>query len=231
MTQDELKQLVGRVAADLVRAHVPAGSIIGVGTGSTANCFIDALAPDKSHYRGAVSSSEATTQRLHRHGIAVFDLNDVDELSMYVDGADEINHAGHMIKGGGGALTREKIVASVAKQFVCIADASKQVEVMGRFPLPVEVVPMARAAVSRRLKALGGEPVLRVHADNAVYITDNGNEILDVKGLQITDPVALEVQINSWPGVVTVGLFAQRGADLCLLGTEHGVARIDYPSA
>jgi ribose 5-phosphate isomerase A len=231
MTQDELKQLVGRAAADLVRAHVPAGSIIGVGTGSTANCFIDALALDKSHYRGAVSSSEATTLRLHRHGITVFDLNDVDELSMYVDGADEINHAGHMIKGGGGALTREKIVASVAKQFVCIADASKQVEVMGRFPLPVEVVPMARAAVSRRLKALGGEPVLRAHADGAVYITDNGNEILDVKGLQITDPVALEVQVNSWPGVVTVGLFAQRGADLCLLGTEHGVARIDYPSA
>ncbi|WP_158904128.1 ribose-5-phosphate isomerase RpiA [Burkholderia sp. L27(2015)] len=231
MTQDELKQLVGRAAADLVRAHVAAGSIIGVGTGSTANCFIDALALDKSHYRGAVSSSEATTLRLHRHGITVFDLNDVDELSMYVDGADEINHAGHMIKGGGGALTREKIVASVAKQFVCIADASKQVEVMGRFPLPVEVVPMARAAVLRRLKALGGEPVLRVHADGAVYITDNGNEILDVKGLQITDPVALEVQVNSWPGVVTVGLFAQRGADLCLLGTEHGVARIDYPRA
>ena len=231
MTQDELKQLVGRAAADLVRAHVPAGSIIGVGTGSTANCFIDALALDKSHYRGAVSSSEATTLRLHRHGITVFNLNDVDELSMYVDGADEINHAGHMIKGGGGALTREKIVASVAKQFVCIADASKQVEVMGRFPLPVEVVPMARAAVSRRLKALGGEPVLRVHADGAVYITDNGNEILDVKGLQITDPVALEVQVNSWPGVVTIGLFAQRGADLCLLGTEHGVARIDYPRA
>ena len=231
MTQDELKQLVGRAAADLVRAHVPAGSIVGVGTGSTANCFIDALALDKSHYRGAVSSSEATTLRLHRHGITVFDLNDVDELSMYVDGADEINDAGHMIKGGGGALTREKIVASVAKQFVCIADASKQVEVMGRFPLPVEVVPMARAAVSRRLKALGGEPVLRVHADGAVYITDNGNEILDVKGLQITDPVALEVQVNSWPGVVTIGLFAQRGADLCLLGTEHGVARIDYPRA
>jgi ribose 5-phosphate isomerase A len=231
MTQDELKQLVGRAAADLVHAHVPAGSIIGVGTGSTANCFIDALALEKSHYRGAVSSSEATTMRLHRHGIAVFDLNDVDELSIYVDGADEINHAGHMIKGGGGALTREKIVASVARQFVCIADASKQVEVMGRFPLPVEVVPMARAAISRRLKALGGEPVLRVHADGAVYITDNGNEILDVKGLQITDPVALEVQINGWPGVVTVGLFAQRGADLCLLGTEHGVARIDYPRA
>ena len=231
MTQDELKQLVGRAAADLVRAHVPAGSIVGVGTGSTANCFIDALALDKSHYRGAVSSSEATTLRLHRHGITVFDLNDVDELSMYVDGADEINHAGHMIKGGGGALTREKIVASVAKQFVCIADASKQVEVMGRFPLPVEVVPMARAAVSRRLKALGGEPVLRVHADGAVYITDNGNEILDVKGLQITDPVALEVQVNSWPGVVTIGLCAQRGADLCLLGTEQGVTRIDYPRA
>jgi ribose 5-phosphate isomerase A len=229
MTQDELKQLVGRAAADHVRAHVPAGSIIGVGTGSTANCFIDALALDKDRYAGAVSSSEATTQRLQQHGIKVFDLNDVEALSVYVDGADEINHAGHMIKGGGGALTREKIVASVAQEFVCIADASKQVELMGRFPLPVEVVPMARAAIGRRLKVLGGEPVLRLRADGTPYVTDNGNQILDVKGLQIADTLGLEAQINNWPGVVTVGLFAQRGADLCLLGTEHGVARINYP--
>ena len=228
MTQDELKQLVGRAAADYVRAQVPEGAVIGVGTGSTANCFIDALAADKARYRGAVSSSQATTSRLLAHGIAVFDLNEVETLSVYVDGADEINPAGHMIKGGGGALTREKIVASVAEQFVCIADASKLVEVMGVFPLPVEVVPMARAIVSRRLAALGGHPVLRLAADGTPYLTDNGNQIVDVKGLRITDPVALESQINDWPGVVTVGLFARRGANLCLLGTEHGVERIDY---
>ncbi len=228
MTQDELKQLVGRAAADLVRAHVPAGSLIGVGTGSTANCFIDALALDKSHYRGAVSSSEATTLRLHRHGITVFDLNDVDELSMYVDGADEINHAGHMIKGGGGALTREKIVASVSDVFVCIADASKLVETLGNFPLPIEVVPMARTSIGRRVTALGGVPVVRVTKEGVPFITDNGNEIIDVKGLRISDPRTLETHVNAWPGVVTVGLFASRGADLCLLGTDTGVDTIRF---
>jgi len=228
MTQDELKQLVGRAAADYVRAQVPEGAIIGVGTGSTANCFIDALALDKARYRGAVSSSEASTARLRSHGIAVLDLNEVDALSVYVDGADEINALGHMIKGGGGALTREKIVASVATEFVCIADASKVVDAMGRFPLPVEVVPMARAVITRRLAALGGEPVLRLKADGSTYLTDNGNPIIDVKGLRITDPVALEREINGWPGVLTVGLFAARGANLCLLGTEQGVQRIDY---
>lgn len=228
MTQDELKQLVGRAAADYVRAQVPEGAIIGVGTGSTANCFIDALAQDKARYRGAVSSSEASTVRLRGHGIEVLDLNDVESLSVYVDGADEINAAGHMIKGGGGALTREKIVASVATQFVCIADASKVVDAMGRFPLPVEVVPMARAVVARRLAKLGGEPVLRLKADGSTYLTDNGNPIIDVKGLRITDAIGLEREINGWPGVVTVGLFAERGANLCLLGTEHGVQRIDY---
>jgi len=228
MTQDELKQLVGEAAAEYVHAHVPEGAVIGVGTGSTANCFIDALAAHKGRYRGAVSSSLATTARLQSHGIKVFDLNDVEGLPVYVDGADEIDAGGAMIKGGGGALTREKIVASVADVFVCIADASKRVDVLGTFPLPIEVVPMARTAIGRRVTALGAVPVLRVQKDGSPYITDNGNEILDVKGLSITDPLALEATINAWPGVVTVGLFAARGADLCLLGAESGVERIEY---
>ncbi|KMY86082.1 Ribose 5-phosphate isomerase A [Candidatus Paraburkholderia calva] len=228
MTQDELKQLVGQAAADYVNGNVPEGSIIGVGTGSTANCFIDAIAKTRACYRGAVSSSLATTVRLESHGFKVFDLNDIETLLIYVDGADEINVCGAMIKGGGGALTREKIVASVADMFVCIADASKRVEVMGTFPLPVEVLPMARTAIGRKLTALGGVPIVRVNKDGAPFITDNGNEIIDVKGLSITDPRALEAQINAWPGVVTVGLFAARGANLCLLGTEKGVERIEY---
>lgn len=230
MTQDELKQRVGQAAVDYVQTNVPEGAVLGVGTGSTANCFIDALAAHKSRYRGAVSSSEATTARLKAHGIAVFDLNDIETLPVYVDGADEIDADGAMIKGGGGALTREKIVASVARIFVCIADESKRVTLLGRFPLPVEVVPMARAAIARRIRALGGEPVLRIQKDHggAPYITDNGNEILDVKGLLIVRPPVLERRINSWPGVVTVGLFARRSADLCLLGTETGVTTIWY---
>jgi ribose 5-phosphate isomerase A len=228
MTQDELKQLVGCAAADYVNAHVPEGAVIGVGTGSTANCFIDALAAVKGRYRGAVSSSVATTARLEKHGIKVFDLNDIESLPVYVDGADEIDHGGAMIKGGGGALTREKIVASVSEVFVCIADATKRVDVLGRFPLPVEVVPMARTAIGRRVTAAGGVPVLRVKPDGSPYITDNGNEIIDVKGLQITDPIALEAAVNAWPGVVTVGLFAARGADLCLLGTDTGVETVEY---
>jgi ribose 5-phosphate isomerase A len=228
MTQDELKQLVGQAAADYVNAHVPEGALIGVGTGSTANCFIDALAANKGRYRGAVSSSVASTARLQAHGIRVFDLNEIDSLPVYVDGADEINHSGAMIKGGGGALTREKIVASVSDVFVCIADASKRVDVLGKFPLPIEVVPMARTAIGRRVTALGGVPVVRVTKDGAPFITDNGNEIIDVKGLQIGDPLAVEAQINAWPGVVTVGLFAERGANFCLLGTDTGVERIDY---
>jgi ribose 5-phosphate isomerase A len=229
MTQDELKRLVGQAAADYVIQNVPEGAVIGVGTGSTANCFIDALAVVKTRYRGAVSSSIATTERLKSHGIKVFDLNEIDGLQVYVDGADEIDASGAMIKGGGGALTREKIVASVADTFVCIADGSKRVPVLGRFPLPVEVVPMARTAIGRRLTALGGVPVVRVTQDGKPFITDNGNEILDVKGLEITDPRGTEALINSWPGVVTVGLFASRGADLCLLGTEQGVESISYP--
>ncbi|MDQ7977347.1 ribose-5-phosphate isomerase RpiA [Paraburkholderia sp. SARCC-3016] len=230
MTQDELKQLVGQAAADYVNANVPEGSVIGVGTGSTANCFIDALAAHKGRYRGAVSSSVASTARLQALGIKVFDLNEIDSLPVYVDGADEIDRCGAMIKGGGGALTREKIVASVSDVFVCIVDASKRVDVLGQFPLPIEVVPMARTAIGRRVTALGGVPVVRVTKEGTPYITDNGNEIIDVKGLKIGDPLAFEAQINAWPGVVTVGLFASRGANVCLLGTETGVERIDYPT-
>ncbi|GAB3628467.1 Ribose-5-phosphate isomerase A [Pandoraea terrae] len=228
MTQDELKRLVGQAAADYVKQHVPEGSVIGVGTGSTANCFIDAIAADRARYRGAVSSSEASTERLRGHGIEVFDLNQIDSLPVYVDGADEINALGHMVKGGGGALTREKIVASVAMTFVCVVDASKRVPVLGLFPLPVEVIPMAQASVARALTAMGGTPQARVRADGSPYVTDNGCTILDVRGLQILDPVAFETSVNQIPGVVTVGLFAQRGADLCLMGTTAGVEMTDY---
>jgi ribose 5-phosphate isomerase A len=221
MTQDELKQAVAQAAADYVSQHAPAGSIIGVGTGSTANFFIDALAPLKDKYKGAVASSEATRLRLEGHGIKVFDLNDVDHIPVYVDGADEIDAGLNMIKGGGGALTREKIVAAVADTFVCICDGSKLVEVMGNFPLPVEVIPMSRAYVARELSKLGGTPVLREG-----FVTDNGNLILDVKGLRITDPKGLETTVNQITGVVTNGLFAVRPANLLLLGTAEGVKTI-----
>ncbi|OTP69304.1 ribose-5-phosphate isomerase RpiA [Caballeronia sordidicola] len=228
MTQDELKQLVAAEAAAYVHAKVPEGAVIGVGTGTTANCFIDAIASTKSRYRGAVSSSLATTARLEAHGFQVLELNEIESLPVYVDGADEIDAHGAMIKGGGGALTREKIVASVADVFVCIADGSKRVDVLGNFALPIEVVPMARTAIGRRVIALGGVPVLRVNTDGSPFITDNGNEIIDVKALKITDPIALEATVNGWAGVVTVGLFAARGANVCLLGTAGGVERIDY---
>ena len=218
MTQDQLKQAVGQAAADYVVANVPAGAIIGVGTGSTANCFIDALAAHKDRFAGAVASSEATAKRLAGHGIKLVDLNDVSSMQVYVDGADEIDAGFAMIKGGGGALTREKIVAAVADTFICIADASKVVSPLGKFPLPVEVIPMARAQVARALTALGGTPKLREG-----FTTDNGNIILDVHGLAITDPVGLEAQINQIVGVVCNGLFAVRGADLLLLGTPNGV--------
>ncbi|HZX33739.1 MAG TPA: ribose-5-phosphate isomerase RpiA [Rhodocyclaceae bacterium] len=218
MTQDELKQAVAQAAADYVAKHAPEGAVIGVGTGSTANFFIDALAPLKSKYRGAVASSEATKKRLEGHGFTVLDLNDVDDIPVYVDGADEIDHGMNMIKGGGAALTREKIVSAVAKTFVCIADGSKLVETLGKFPLPVEVIPMASAYVARELAKLGGKPVLRQGV-----ITDNGNVIIDVKGLSITDPKGLEARINQIVGVVTNGLFAVRGADVLLLGTSEGV--------
>ncbi|MDE1952409.1 MAG: ribose-5-phosphate isomerase RpiA [Betaproteobacteria bacterium] len=219
MTQDELKQAVAHAAL----RQVPQGEIIGVGTGSTVNFFIDALATMKHHVRGAVSSSERSTERLKAHGITVFDLNAVERLPVYVDGADEIDPSGAMIKGGGGALTREKIIAEVADRFVCIVDASKLVPVLGAFPLPVEVVPMARELVSRRLRALGGQPRLRES-----YTTDNGNIILDVHGLAIAGPRELESSTNQIPGVVTVGLFAHRGADLALVGTATGVQERAY---
>ena len=221
MTQDELKQAVAQAAADYVAENAPAGAIIGVGTGSTANFFIDALAANKARYRGAVASSEATRKRLEGHGMTVLDLNEVDNIPIYVDGADEIDAGLNMIKGGGGALTREKIVAAVADCFVCICDASKQVETMGKFPLPVEVIPMARAYVARELVKLGGKPVLREG-----FVTDNGNLILDIHGLTITDPKGLEAQINEIVGVVTNGLFALRPANVLLLGTVEGVRRI-----
>jgi ribose 5-phosphate isomerase A len=222
MTPDELKQAVGRAALE----YVVDGAIVGVGTGSTANCFIDALAEIKQRIKGAVASSAATRQRLVRHGIPVFDLNAVEDLPVYVDGADEINAQMQMIKGGGGALTREKIVAAVAQKFICIADESKLVTTLGRFPLPVEVIPMACAQVTRELAKLGGAPVLREG-----FVTDNGNLILDVKGLQIVDPVALETRINQIVGVVTNGLFACRPADVCLLGTSTGVRKLDKSNA
>ena len=221
MTQDELKQAVAQAAADYVAEKAPAGAIIGVGTGSTANFFIDALAPLKDRYRGAVASSEATRKRLEGHGIPVLDLNEVEHIPVYVDGADEVDAGLNMIKGGGGALTREKIVAAVADIFVCIADGSKLVDTMGKFPLPVEVIPMARAHVACQLVKLGGKPVLREG-----FVTDNGNLILDVHGLTISDPKGLEAQINQIVGVVTNGLFAVRPANLLLLGTADGVRRI-----
>lgn len=221
MTQDELKQAVGQAAVDLVLAQMPEGKVIGVGTGSTANCFIDALAPYKARFSGAVASSEATRQRLEQHGFSVLDLNQVQEIPFYVDGADEVDAGLHMIKGGGAALTREKIVAAVASQFICIADGSKLVSVMGKFPLPVEVIPMAHAYVARELAKLGGIPKLRQGV-----ITDNGNVILDVHGLGISDPVGLETKINQIVGVVTNGLFAARPANVLLLGTATGVRTI-----
>jgi ribose 5-phosphate isomerase A len=225
MTQDELKQAVARAAI----AYVVENEIIGVGTGSTANFFIDELARIKDKIKGTVASSEATAARLRGHGIAVFDLNDVSEMAVYIDGADEIDNSGAMIKGGGAALTREKIVASVARQFVCIADGSKLVDVMGKFPLPVEVIPMARASVARELVKLGGTPKLRLKpGTDEAFVTDNGAYLLDVAGLSITEPKALEEKINQIVGVIAVGLFAARGADVCLLGTAEGVKTLTF---
>lgn len=218
MTQDELKQAVARAARQYVEDAVSVNSIIGVGTGSTANYFIDELAGIKQRIRGAVASSEATRQRLEAHGIEVFDLNGMSDLAIYVDGADEINTKLEMIKGGGGALVREKIVAAVATTFVCVCDESKRVEKLGRYPLPVEVIPMARAHVARALAALGGQPKLREG-----FVSDNGNLILDVHGLDIADAVTLEREINQIVGVVCNGLFARRGADVLLLATQQGV--------
>lgn len=224
MNQDQLKQAVARAAVDHITPKLEANSIVGVGTGSTANFFIDYLAEIKGRFDGAVASSEASTERLRAHGIPVYDLNAVDEVIVYVDGADETDPRLNLIKGGGAALTREKIVAAVAQEFVCIADGSKWVETLGHFPLPVEVIPMARAHVARQLVKLGGDPVHR-----AGVITDNGGEILDVHGLHITEPEALESAINQITGVITNGLFAQRRADVLLLGKPGGIEVIHAP--
>ena len=222
-TQDELKTLVGQAALHYI---VP-GDIVGVGTGSTVNKFIDALATIKGDIRAAVSSSVASTERLQALGIPVLDANEVEQLSVYVDGADEIDGQGYMVKGGGAALTREKIVASLAQRFVCIADESKLVQVLGRFPLPVEVIPMAAQQIARRFASLGGKATLRMK-DGQPLVTDNGQQVLDVTGLQINDPLAFESEINQWAGVVTVGVFAHQKASVCLLGTAQGVQTLTY---
>lgn len=223
MTQDELKALVGRAALQ----YVTPGEIVGVGTGSTVNKFIDALASIKDRIKGAVSSSIASTDRLDALGIRVFDPNDVDELAVYIDGADEIDNRGYMIKGGGAALTREKIVAAQSRQFVCIADESKLVGVLGHFPLPVEVIPMAARRVMRQFAALGGNAQLRLK-DGQPLVTDNGQQILDVRGLTISEPLRFENEVNQWPGVVTVGVFAHQKAAVCLLGTANGVRTMSF---
>jgi ribose 5-phosphate isomerase A len=220
MTQDELKTLVGRAALDFVVA----GRVVGVGTGSTVDRFIDALAGLHDRIAGAVSSSARSTERLRALGIRVLDANEVESIPVYIDGADEIDPSGCMIKGGGAALTREKIVADLAERFVCIADASKQVPVLGRFPLPVEVIEMARERIVRRFAAIGGRAVLR-----AGVTTDNGHPLLDVHGLAITDPQALETEINQWPGVVACGIFARHRARVALIGSADGVRRIEFP--
>lgn len=224
MNQDQLKQAVAQAAVDFILPQLDAKSVVGIGTGSTANCFIDALARHKAEFDGAVASSEATAARLKGHGIPVYELNTVSDLEFYVDGADESDEHLNLIKGGGAALTREKIVAAVAKTFICIADASKLVPVLGTFPLPVEVIPMARSHVARELVKLGGDPVYRDGVS-----TDNGNQILDVYNLSIVNPRELEAQINNIVGVVTNGLFAARPADLLLLGTADGVKRLSRP--
>ncbi len=223
LSQDELKTLVGQAALEYV---VP-GDIVGVGTGSTVNKFIDALGMMKNQIKGAVSSSEASTERLKALGIPVFEARDVGELSVYIDGADEIDGHGNMIKGGGAALTREKIVAAQSRQFVCIADESKLVQTLGKFPLPVEVIPMATQRVIRQFAAMGGTGVVRLK-NGEPLVTDNGQHIVDVTGLKITDPLAFETQVSQWPGVVTVGVFAHQRAQVCLLGTASGVKKLSF---
>ena len=225
-SQDELKTMVGQAALHYV---VP-GEIVGVGTGSTVNKFIDALAGIKDSIRGAVSSSQASTERLRAAGIAVFDSNAVETLSVYVDGADEIDAHGYMIKGGGAALTREKIVAAQSRRFVCIADESKLVHTLGTFALPVEIIPMASARIMRQFAALGGIARVRMAGDQPL-LTDNGQQVLDVSGLRIDDPLAFESRVNQWPGVVTVGVFAHQKAQVCLLGTAAGVTTMEFDAA
>lgn len=227
LTQEQLKTLVGHAAL----AYVVPGEILGVGTGSTVDKFIEALASIKDSIPGAVSSSEASSARLKAVGIAVFDANQVGQIAVYIDGADEIDGRGCMVKGGGAALTREKIVAAQSRRFVCIADGSKQVQVLGRFPLPVEVIPMAANRVARLFAAMGGSARLRMRDVNGIsqpLVTDNGQHILDVTGLQIADPMAFESEVNQWPGVVTVGVFAHQRAQVCLLGTPQGVQTLRF---
>ncbi|MBS2021038.1 MAG: ribose-5-phosphate isomerase RpiA [Deltaproteobacteria bacterium] len=224
-TQDELKEAVAQAAVKKIAHHFGTGRILGIGTGSTADKFIDALAPFKADIAGTVASSQRSAKRLQERGLRVIELNDLEgTLPVYVDGADEIDASFAMIKGGGGALTREKIVAAASDQFICIADASKLVPVLGKFPLPLEVVPMARNLIARQIRALGGDPKLR-----AGFITDNGNEILDVHGLSIREPIALERELNQLPGMVTVGLFAARGADVLLMSTPDGLVEKQRP--
>jgi ribose 5-phosphate isomerase A len=223
VTQDELKAQVGQAALQ----YVVSGEIVGVGTGSTVNKFIDALATIRGRIPGAVSSSNASTERLRAAGIRVFDANEVDELSVYIDGADEIDGAGFMIKGGGAALTREKIVAAQSRRFVCIADESKLVQSLGRFPVPVEIIPMATQRLVRQFAVLGGAASVRLK-DGKPLVTDNGQHILDVSGLTIRDPLGFESQVNQWPGVVTVGVFAHQKAAVCLLGAASGVRTLTY---
>lgn len=222
MTQDELKSAVALEAVNLIKGQIDSDSIIGIGTGSTANFFIDHLAELKHTFDGTVASSEATAERLKSHGIPVYELNSVTNLDYYIDGADECNARLELIKGGGGALTREKIVAAVAKTFVCIVDDTKQVDLLGAFPLPVEVLPMARSYVARELVKLGGDPVWRED-----FVTDNGNLILDVHNMKIQSPIAIEEKINQITGVVTNGLFAVRPADVLLVGTSNGVTKLE----
>ena len=223
MTQDELKTLVGQAAL----SYVEPGGIVGVGTGSTVNKFIDALATIRAQIVGAVSSSEASTARLRAAGIKVFEAAEVDELALYIDGADEIDHAGYMIKGGGAALTREKIVAAQSRRFICIADESKLVKQLGAFPLPVEVIPMATRRIARQFAAMGGVVTVRLKGGKPL-VTDNGQHLLDVSGLKIADPLGFESAVNQWPGVVTVGVFAHQKAQLCLLGSAAGVKVLTF---
>jgi ribose 5-phosphate isomerase A len=226
MNQDQLKKMVGEAARDEV-LKLASGQVLGIGTGSTVNCFIDALAPYKAHFSGTVSSSNATTERLLKHGFKVLNPNDVNGLPAYVDGADEIDSLGNMIKGGGGALTREKIIASMAKQFICICDSSKQVSVLGAFALPVEIIPLAQGVVTRELEKFGGKVSLRMaKSAQEPFVTDNGGWILDVDGLSISNPLSMESQINQIAGVITVGLFAKERANILLVSNTAGVVRL-----
>lgn len=228
MNQNELKEKVAQKAVEYVLKNVSQGEIIGVGTGSTTDLFIDALATVKSHIKGTIASSERTKAKLEAHGIHVFDVNEVVSVPVYIDGADEIDPEGNMIKGGGAAHTREKICASIANEFICIADASKEVDVLGAFPLPIEVVPLAREAVARQMRELGGNPIWRMNTNGTPLITDNACHILDVHDLQITEPLAMEMQLTLIPGVLTVGIFAQNAADVALIAAADGVKVINF---